>query len=83
MRHSIANENAGVEYQLLQPPKAVAMAYLKGETMTPPARYAKVTVYRGGETPRDVMQYKVRWGGGGVAVTTACSMHRPPLHTAL
>lgn len=82
MRHSIANENAGVEYQLLQPPKAVAMAYLKGETMTPPARYAKVTVYRGGETPRDVMQYKVRWGGG-VAVTTACSMHRPPLHTAL
>ncbi|KAL6067132.1 tryptamine:oxygen oxidoreductase (deaminating) [Balamuthia mandrillaris] len=43
----------------LAPPKAQALAYLNGESDTPPARYAMVTVYRGGRQVPDVMEYKV------------------------
>jgi hypothetical protein len=46
-------------YQLLNPNKAAASAYLAEETNEPPPRFAKVTVYRGRPEERDVMQYTV------------------------
>ena len=60
----IMNSNVGIEYQLLAPVKAEAAAFLSGESGIPPARFAKVTVFRGAASPRDVMQYKVGPLGG-------------------
>jgi len=53
------NRNYIVFVQLFPPPKAEAIAYLDRETDTPPQRYAIVTVNRGRQRPRDMMQYKI------------------------
>ena len=53
------NRNYIVFMQLFPPPKTEAIAYLDGDTNNPPDRYAIVTIHRGRERPRDVMQYKV------------------------
>ena len=53
------NRNYIVFVQLFPPPKTEAIAYLDGDTDIPPNRYAIVTVNRGRERPRDMMQYKV------------------------
>jgi hypothetical protein len=53
------NRNYIVFVQLFPPPKAEAIAYLDGDIDTPPKRYAIVTVNRGRERPRDMMQYKI------------------------
>ena len=57
-RHA-QNRNYIVFVQLHPPPKAEAVAYLDRKTDTPPERYAIVTVNRGKQRPRDMMQYKV------------------------
>jgi len=53
------NRNYIVFMQLFPPPKMEAIAYIDGNTNRPPDRYAIVTIHRGRERPRDVMQYKV------------------------
>ena len=64
----IMDSNVGIEYQLLAPAKAEAAAFLSGESGIPPARFAKVTVFRGAASPRDVMQYKVGPLGGATSM---------------
>mmetsp|Transcript_34230 Transcript_34230/g.80641 ORF Transcript_34230/g.80641 Transcript_34230/m.80641 type:complete len:863 (+) Transcript_34230:103-2691(+) len=53
------NRNYVVFVQLFPPPKAEAIAYLDRKTDSPPERYAIVTVNRGRQRPRDMMQYKI------------------------
>jgi hypothetical protein len=53
------NRNYIVFMQLFPPPKIEAIAYLDGDTNNVPDRYAIVTIHRGRERPRDVMQYKI------------------------
>lgn len=53
------NRNYIVFMQLFPPPKKEAIAYLDRKTDTPPERYAIVTVNRGRQRPRDMMQYKI------------------------
>lgn len=43
--------------ELIPPPKAAALAYVDGESNTPPPRYARVTIARGSKI--DVMEYRV------------------------
>jgi len=54
-----SNRNYIVFVQLFPPPKEEALAYLDRKTDTPPKRYAIVTVNRGRQRPRDMMQYKI------------------------
>lgn len=53
------NSNYIVFMQLFPPPKTDAIEYIDGNTDTVPDRYAIVTIHRGRERPRDVMQYKI------------------------
>ena len=59
MASVIVDSNVGIEYQLLAPAKAEAVAFLSGESGIPPARFAKVMVFRDAASPRDVIQYKL------------------------
>ena len=53
------NSNYIVFMQLFPPPKTDAIEYIDGNSDTVPDRYAIVTIHRGRERPRDVMQYKI------------------------
>jgi hypothetical protein len=44
---------------LLPPSKTHARAFVDGLLDEPPARYAKLVVVRGNQSPPDVMEYKV------------------------
>lgn len=51
--------NFVINYQLFPPEKYSSIAYLEGETDTPPDRYTFLTVHRGAMEPKDVMEYKI------------------------
>ena len=57
---STGNALSGTEsVSLIPPDKLQARAFVDGATDLPPARYARIVVVRGLETPPDVMEYRV------------------------